>query len=264
MHAQAEHVVLEATQGGLGNLGTSRPLKSCSMPDPFLSKASSLMSSQAEQGTAPPSTKQANRTSTSSGDYGDLLAGAQSLMQGSNARDSTHKVPSSTDKRRSQILKLWWNGGSYGRRQALATSGKPSGGGADGASINKEELGAQKDARRSGSYDDVLASAQVLMKAGKMSGEADKGEAAGAAANLIGAASQYGDFEKRGYGEYANKAQAYLHDYQASHSKPVGSNVGGSGQKMPAAREDFEEDYKQASSKVPVNQPGREAEEERE
>ncbi|MCO5596874.1 hypothetical protein L7F22_050944 [Adiantum nelumboides] len=242
--------------------------------DTFLSKASSLINSQAEQGTAPPSNEQANSNSANSGGYGDLLAGAQSLMQGSNEQQSTNKSPSSTVKYGDLIAgthalissaKPQSKGVDDGGNLSVdAEEGHKSGGGAYSASINKEELGAQKDARRSGSYDVVLASAQVLMKAGKMSGEADKGEAAGAAANLIGAASQYGDFEKRGYGEYANKAQAYLHDYQASHSKPVGSDVGGSGLKMPAAREELEEDYKQSSSKLPVNQPGREAEEERE
>lgn len=79
------------------------------------------------------------------------------------------------------------------------------------------------------SYGDVFGSAQVLMGAAKTKmspgqhgdgGGVDMGELAGAAANLVGAASRYGHLENSSYGGYAQKAESYLHDYQAKHGKP--------------------------------------------
>lgn len=71
---------------------------------------------------------------------------------------------------------------------------------------------------------DLLSSAKVVAGAAKASlrheaDGVDKGRVAGAAADLLGAASQYGKLEeKSGLGKYAEKAEGYLRDYQASHS----------------------------------------------
>ncbi|KAI5056059.1 hypothetical protein GOP47_0029580 [Adiantum capillus-veneris] len=257
--------------------------------DSFLSKASSFLSSEADdQGAPPPSKDGAHRKPTSSGGYGDLLADAQSMMKGMQKpsdEESTDKPPSSKDKYGDLFAsaqtfmgsakpptkpakgddddgismdegKAHKSSGSGGLGSILAGaqgSMKPSG----GASIDKDEDD-QKKTAKSG-YGDVLASAQVLMEAAKVRGEADMGEVAGAASNLVGAASEYGNLEKRGYGEYANKAQAYLHDYQASHGKPSSE---GPAHKSPSQNEGFEENYK-PSTKAPLK-PTREDDDERE
>ena len=87
------------------------------------------------------------------------------------------------------------------------------------------------------SYGEAFASAQVLMGAAKAklggggSGgsapQTDMSELAGAAANLIDAASHYGNLEKTSYGSYLEKAETYLHDYGAKNHNQAGSGSHG-------------------------------------
>ncbi|KAK4373246.1 hypothetical protein RND71_008630 [Anisodus tanguticus] len=46
----------------------------------------------------------------------------------------------------------------------------------------------------------------------------EKAELAGAAADLLNAASQYGKLEEKGIGKFVGKAEIYLHKYESSHS----------------------------------------------
>ncbi|KAL6983396.1 hypothetical protein U1Q18_016783 [Sarracenia purpurea var. burkii] len=45
----------------------------------------------------------------------------------------------------------------------------------------------------------------------------DMGRMAGAGSDLLGAASHYGKLEGTGVGQYAEKAETYLHEYGSSH-----------------------------------------------
>ncbi|XP_022151057.1 nodulin-related protein 1-like [Momordica charantia] len=81
------------------------------------------------------------------------------------------------------------------------------------------------------SASDLLSSAKLVADAAKSSfgGEShavDKGKVAGAAADLLGAASDYGKFdETKGLGKYVDKAEDYLNQYEKSHSAPHGSDA---------------------------------------
>ncbi|MQL74119.1 hypothetical protein Taro_006462 [Colocasia esculenta] len=79
---------------------------------------------------------------------------------------------------------------------------------------------AQKPRPSSG---DLLSSAKVVADAAKASlrhesDNVDKGRVAGAAADLLGAASHYGKLEEKGMGKYVDKAEGYLRGYHSSHS----------------------------------------------
>lgn len=68
----------------------------------------------------------------------------------------------------------------------------------------------------------LVSSAKVMSEAAKSAlhrrdiEEIDKAKVAGAAANLLGAASQYAKLEEKGMGKYVEQAQDYLHKYQPS------------------------------------------------
>lgn len=71
----------------------------------------------------------------------------------------------------------------------------------------------------------LLSSAKVVAEAAKSTlrhdaEKVDKAKAAGAAADLIGAASHYAKLEGKGLGKYVEQAENYLHKYQASHAPP--------------------------------------------
>uniref|UniRef100_A0A2P2QLN5 Uncharacterized protein MANES_01G030100 n=1 Tax=Rhizophora mucronata TaxID=61149 RepID=A0A2P2QLN5_RHIMU len=73
---------------------------------------------------------------------------------------------------------------------------------------------------------DLFSSAKLVAEAAQatLSHETDKvdrGKVAGAAADLLGAASQYGKLEEKGMGGYVDKAKDYLHQYGSSHSTPI-------------------------------------------
>ncbi|KAJ1687019.1 hypothetical protein LUZ63_018409 [Rhynchospora breviuscula] len=65
---------------------------------------------------------------------------------------------------------------------------------------------------------ELFSSAQILGQAAMStfhneSDKVDKAKAAGAAEDLLGAASQYGKLDNTSYGKYVDKAEGYLHQY---------------------------------------------------
>ena len=73
------------------------------------------------------------------------------------------------------------------------------------------------------SSSELLASAKLMAEAAKSSlnhesDKVDKGRVAGAAADLLDAASHYGKLEQKSFGQYVEKAENYLHQYHSSHS----------------------------------------------
>lgn len=76
------------------------------------------------------------------------------------------------------------------------------------------------------SASDFFSSAQVVAEAAQacfQSGadKVDKAKVAGAASDLLGAASRYGNLDEKGYGGYVKKAETYLEQY--SSGAPVGA-----------------------------------------
>lgn len=91
---------------------------------------------------------------------------------------------------------------------------------------------------------ELLSSAKVVADAAKcaasnQSDKIDKGKAAGAGADLLDAAAQYGKLGEKGVGEYVRKAGDYLHQYEAKntaggghdHAKPSDDHPHGDDQK---------------------------------
>lgn len=73
------------------------------------------------------------------------------------------------------------------------------------------------------SNSELLASAKLVAEAAKsaMSHETDKvdkAKVAGAAENLLTAASHYGNLEEKSFGKYVQQAETYLHQYHSSQS----------------------------------------------
>ncbi|XP_058070185.1 nodulin-related protein 1-like [Magnolia sinica] len=80
------------------------------------------------------------------------------------------------------------------------------------------------------SHQDSTPSLTQLLSSGKLVAEAatsalhhetdkvDKGKVAGAAGDLLGAASDYGKLEEKSFGKYVEKAEDYLHQYNSSNS----------------------------------------------
>ncbi|ERN10300.1 hypothetical protein AMTRI_Chr10g920 [Amborella trichopoda] len=84
---------------------------------------------------------------------------------------------------------------------------------------------------------ELFSSAKVVADAAKsaMSHKTEnlnKGKVAGAAADLVEAASHYGKLEQKSIGKYLGKAETYLHNYEETHggsgTKPGGHSVTGS------------------------------------
>lgn len=81
------------------------------------------------------------------------------------------------------------------------------------------------------SASDVMSRAKLVADAAKSSfnsgGEAvDKGKVAGATADLLGTASDYGKLdETKGVGKYVDQAEDYLHKYEKSHSVSHGTDA---------------------------------------
>ncbi|CAL5430828.1 unnamed protein product [Camellia sinensis] len=68
---------------------------------------------------------------------------------------------------------------------------------------------------------DLLSSAKLMAEAAKAAlnhETVDTGRVAGAAADLLEAASHYGKLEEKSFGKYVEKAEDYLHQYHSSHS----------------------------------------------
>ncbi|XP_043706477.1 nodulin-related protein 1-like isoform X2 [Telopea speciosissima] len=78
--------------------------------------------------------------------------------------------------------------------------------------------------RRKASNSELMSSAKVVAEAAKYGlhqemNKIDKGKVAGAAADLIDAASYYGKLEEeKGLGKYMEKGEQYLHQYHSTHS----------------------------------------------
>lgn len=75
------------------------------------------------------------------------------------------------------------------------------------------------------SSSELLSSAKLVAEAAKSTlhhdqrDKVDKGKVAGAAADLLDAASHYGKLDQqKGAGKYVEKAENYLHHYHSSHS----------------------------------------------
>ncbi|KAF2301892.1 hypothetical protein GH714_030218 [Hevea brasiliensis] len=73
------------------------------------------------------------------------------------------------------------------------------------------------------SSSELLSSAMLVAEAAKASlkhetDKVDKGRVAGAAADLLGAASYYGKLEGKSFGKYVEMAENHLHQYHSSHS----------------------------------------------
>lgn len=73
------------------------------------------------------------------------------------------------------------------------------------------------------SKSELMSSAKIVADAAKAKLHHDpkkfeKSELAGAAADLLNAASQYGKLEETGIGKFVGKAETYLHKYETSHS----------------------------------------------
>ncbi|CAL9214921.1 unnamed protein product [Arabidopsis halleri] len=101
---------------------------------------------------------------------------------------------------------------------------------------------------------ELMASAKVVAEAAQAaasneSGKLDKGKVAGASADILDAAEKYGKFdEKSSTGQYLDKAEKYLNDYESSQSTGAGSGPPPpasqdepASQPEPAAKKDDEE-----------------------
>ncbi|XP_050203904.1 nodulin-related protein 1-like [Mercurialis annua] len=79
------------------------------------------------------------------------------------------------------------------------------------------------------SSSELFSSAKIVADAAKSrlnNEKIDEGKAAGAAANILGAASQYGKLEEKSFGKYVEQAEDYLHKYQSSHSTTTAAAAG--------------------------------------
>ncbi|GMY25888.1 nodulin-related protein 1 [Fagus crenata] len=81
------------------------------------------------------------------------------------------------------------------------------------------------------SNSELLASAKLVADAAQSSlrhENFDKQKAAGAAADLLGAASHYGNLEEKSFGKYVEQAETYLHKYgHSSHSSTTTTTTSG-------------------------------------
>ncbi|XP_041012442.1 nodulin-related protein 1 [Juglans microcarpa x Juglans regia] len=84
---------------------------------------------------------------------------------------------------------------------------------------------------RQPSTSELISSAKLVAEAAKYSlshetDKVDKGRVAGAAEDLLGAASHYGKLEEKSFGKYVEKAETYLHQYHSSHSSTTSTGSG--------------------------------------
>ncbi|XP_062162158.1 nodulin-related protein 1 [Alnus glutinosa] len=81
------------------------------------------------------------------------------------------------------------------------------------------------------SNSELLASAKLVAEAaqasmGNETNKVDKARVAGAAADLLEAASHYGKLEDKSFGKYIDQAETYLHQYNSSHSSTTTGSSG--------------------------------------
>lgn len=97
---------------------------------------------------------------------------------------------------------------------------------------HKPVSSADPNAHRPASNAELMASAKVVAEAAQAaarneSDKLDKAKVAGAAADILDAASRYGKLdEKSGVGQYLEKAENYLHKYETSNSNKSGGVAG--------------------------------------
>ncbi|XP_059308616.1 nodulin-related protein 1-like [Lycium ferocissimum] len=77
---------------------------------------------------------------------------------------------------------------------------------------------------------ELMSSAKLVADAAKAKlhhdqKKVEKAELAGAAADLLNAASQYGKLEDKSMGKFVGKAETYLHKYETSHSTTTTTNT---------------------------------------
>ncbi|KAL7181522.1 hypothetical protein ACSBR1_040422 [Camellia fascicularis] len=85
----------------------------------------------------------------------------------------------------------------------------------------KHQQQQHNDHQQQSSSSDLLSSAKLMAEAAKAAlnhETVDTGRVAGAAADLLEAASHYGKLEEKSFGKYFEKAEDYLHQYHSSHS----------------------------------------------
>lgn len=93
-----------------------------------------------------------------------------------------------------------------------------------------EKQGGHKPSGASSLFSDAKVVAEAAKSSfGGGSDKVDTGKAAGAAANLLDAASHYGKLDEKGLGKYVDKAEEYLHQHHGSHSSAATTNVGSGG-----------------------------------
>ncbi|KFK36625.1 hypothetical protein AALP_AA4G148300 [Arabis alpina] len=96
-------------------------------------------------------------------------------------------------------------------------------------------------ANRPASNAELMASAKVVAEAAQAaarneSDKLDKAKVAGASADILDAAEKYGNFdEKTSTGQYLDKAEKYLHDFESSHSSGAVAPPPTTGAPPPAA-----------------------------
>ncbi|VVA91251.1 unnamed protein product [Arabis nemorensis] len=94
---------------------------------------------------------------------------------------------------------------------------------------------------RPASNTELMASAKVVAEAAQAaarneSDKLDKGKVAGASADILDAAEKYGKFNAQsGTGQYLDKAEKYLNDYESSHSSGAGAPPPATGAPPPSA-----------------------------
>lgn len=80
------------------------------------------------------------------------------------------------------------------------------------------------------SNSELLSSAKLVAEAARAtlnheSDKIDKAKFAGAAGDLLSAASDYGKLEEKSFGKYVEKAEDYLHEYHSSQSKTTTTTI---------------------------------------
>uniref|UniRef100_A0A1J3KAL6 Nodulin-related protein 1 n=1 Tax=Noccaea caerulescens TaxID=107243 RepID=A0A1J3KAL6_NOCCA len=106
---------------------------------------------------------------------------------------------------------------------------------------NNKPVEGTETANRPASSAELMASAKVVAEAAQAaarneSNKLDKGKVAGASADILDAAQKYGKLdEKSGTGQYLEKAEKYLNDYESKQSTGTGAPPPAAGAPSPAA-----------------------------
>ncbi|XVF43194.1 hypothetical protein PTKIN_Ptkin02bG0021000 [Pterospermum kingtungense] len=101
----------------------------------------------------------------------------------------------------------------------------------ESSSHNKPSHHREEEKQHAKSTTELLSGAKLVAEAAKStlhheSDKVDKGKVAGAAADLLDAASHYGKLDQeKGVGKYVGKAENYLHQYHSSHSTTAGAGA---------------------------------------